>query len=39
MALDNLTKKLALPSPDAPQNQTESNAADEDTEVVAECEN
>jgi hypothetical protein len=38
-ALDALTKKLALPAPDASQNQIESNTAIEDAEVVADCEN
>jgi hypothetical protein len=36
-ALDNLTKKLALPSPDAPQNQIESNTAIEAVEVESEA--
>jgi len=31
-ALDALTRKLALPAPDAPQNQIESNTATEDAE-------
>ena len=39
IALDALTKKLALPAPDTSQNQIASNTAIEDAEVVAECEN
>jgi len=31
-----LTKKLALPSPDGPQNQIESNTAIEEAELVSE---
>jgi hypothetical protein len=37
MALDALTKKLALPSPDTSQNQTESNTAIEAIEVESEA--
>jgi hypothetical protein len=36
-ALDALTKKLALPAPDAPQNQIESNTAIEAIEVESEA--
>jgi len=32
-ALDALTRKLALPAPDTPHNQIESNTADEVVEV------
>ena len=35
---DVLTRKLALPSPDGPRNQIESNTAIEDAEVVLEGE-
>jgi hypothetical protein len=37
-ALDALTRKLALPAPDGPQNQIESNAAIEEFEVLSEGE-
>jgi hypothetical protein len=37
-ALDALTKKLALPAPDGPQNQIESNTAIEGAEVLSEGE-
>jgi len=36
-ALDALTKKLALPSPNGPQNQTESNTAIQAIEVESEA--